>query len=269
MIARVYRYLAWLSLDVTAGAVVFMHFLSREFEILVHWSEMTALGISVWLIYSIDHILDARAAKEPISPRREFHKQRIHFLLFLNVFVLCIGFWVLAQLTTDVLIAGGIIAFVALGYLVFVRIERLSGIKEVQIAIGYTGGVSLVPLLYLEKILVWHWMSIVLLFLIALGNLILFSWFELNQDQKEGFTSLVQTLGTKRTKTILEVVFIANILGALIMYQFGGTLTLAIFFLLAGAINFCISKYKNFFEQHDRYRIIGDAVFLLPILWLL
>jgi len=67
----------------------------------------------------------------------------------------------------------------------------------------------------------------------------------------------------------LAFLFVLTFLGALALSQIGGSFNLIIFFLAAGVINFCLWKYPIFFSQNNRYRDVGDAVFLLPLIWLL
>jgi len=268
MIARTYKIFTWLSLDVTAGTIVVMYFLSHEFGTPVQWSEVVALGLAVWVIYSIDHLLDARVASEPVSERRKFHREHFKTLFFLTILAVSLGIWVATFLSKEVIVFGGILAIVAIGYLALAQIRRWAGFKEVQIAIGYAGGVSLVPLVNLEVVEPWHWLAISLLFLSALVNLILFSWFERKQDQQEGFTSLVLFLGEKKISSILTFIFVLTLLGAILLFQLRDSWRLAVFFLAAGAMNFGIWKYSDFFSKNNRYRAVGDAVFLLPLIWL-
>ncbi|MCP4460050.1 MAG: hypothetical protein GY816_18805 [Cytophagales bacterium] len=269
MIARAYKIFTWLSLDVTVGAIVFMHFLSQELGTPVLWIEAAALGLAVWVIYSVDHLLDSSAAVEPISPRRLFHQQHTKVLLLLTALALTAGIWMASLLSRNVIISGGILAIIAVGYLVAARYRRWSDFKEIQIALGYAIGVSLVPVTKLEAIESWHWLSIILLLLTAFINLILFSWFERKQDQDEGFTSMVLTLGEKKISVILILAFVMILLGAITLFQIGGSLNLAIFLLLTGGINSCLWKFTYYFGKNSRYRAVGDAVFLLPLFWLL
>lgn len=269
MIARAYKIFTWLSLDVTAGAIVFMCFLAQEFDITVRWSESAALGLAVWIIYSIDHLLDVRKAVDPITSRRTFHRQHSKFLLLGTAVALCIGFWITSLLSSGIIITGGILAVVAVCYLIVVQVNHLSRFKEVQIGIGYAVGVSLVPMVGLDEILVWHWLSLVLLFLIALINLILFSWYERVQDRQEGFSSIVLSIGEKKTSLILFVLLVLLIFGGISIGQVGGSIRLVTFFLFAAGVDFCLWRFSTFFQTNDRYRAVGDAVFFLPLIWLL
>lgn len=269
MLIRCYKTFTWLSLDITAGAIIFMYFLSMEFGTPVHWSEAVALGLAVWIIYTVDHLLDARIANKPISPRRKFHRQYFKVLFFFTASAFCFGLWVMTLLSREIMITGGVLATLTVSYLTFIQIYERFAFKEILVAIGYAGGVSLIPFSYLELVVAWHWGSIVLLFLTALINLILFSWFERKQDQEEGFTSLVLVVGEEKVSMILGVIFVLVMIGTGVIMQVGLSLTLAIFFLLAVAINFCLSRYSFFFSQNNRYRGAIDAVFLLPLVWLL
>ena len=60
MIARAYTYIRWLSLDIVAGAIFVSLFLSSELGVVLSAIEIALLGLSVWLIYTTDHLLDVR-----------------------------------------------------------------------------------------------------------------------------------------------------------------------------------------------------------------
>lgn len=267
--ARLYKIFTWLSLDITAGAIVFMTFLSREFGTPIQWSESAALGISVWLIYTIDHLLDVRAASSLVSERRKFHKRYFNTLVMVCGLLVCIGIWIISLLQREMVIYGAVIALIAGGYLVLARFRRWTSFKEVQIAIGYAIGVSLIPFLHIEVLEASYWLVVALLFLTALTNLILFSWYEVEEDRKEGFGSIVFFLGDKGVTIFLWLLFglcTGGVLGIVIL---GASNALAIFFLLSTSINLLIWRLPKIFKQKNSYRAIGDGVFLLPLIWLI
>ena len=269
MIARFYKIFTWLSLDVTVGAIVFMCFLSREFATPVHPKEAIALGISVWLIYTIDHLLDVRTASSLVSDRRKFHHRYFNFLLVACGVFISGGIFIVSLLSERLLIYGIIMAVIASGYLIFARLRGWSAFKEIQIAIGYALGVSLVPLSHLDQMTSWHWQVLGMLFLTAFFNLILFSWFDTEQDRKEGFESLATYLGERAIRVLLWFLMGLSISGILALIVCGAPHALIIFFLVSSTVNLLIWRLANFFGRQDLYRFIGDGVFLLPIIWLI
>ena len=269
MLTRIYKIFAWLSLDVTTGAIVFMYFLSKEFGTPVDWTEASALGLAVWVIYQVDHLLDSKVAKNPISPRREFHRRHFNSLVILSFGTVGAGIWMANLLPDNLFFYGIIMTMISGGYLMIAQLKRWSSFKELQISLGYAIGISLIPLANLEVIMIWHWLVVILLFLLALFNLILFSWFEQDLDKKEGFKSLALYFSGKNLSRILWVVVVLSITGAIGLAIIDGSKVLSIFFLLGTGINITIWKFPNFFYKSELYRIVGDAVFLSPLIWLL
>ena len=51
-------YCAGLSLDVVAGGVIFTLAVGQVAEVELPWSIPTALGCCIWLIYTLDHLID-------------------------------------------------------------------------------------------------------------------------------------------------------------------------------------------------------------------
>ena len=265
---RLYKIFTWLSLDITVGAIVFMNFLSQEFETLAHWSESAALGISVWLIYTIDHLLDVRAASSLVSDRRKFHQRYFNTLVIVCGVLVCLGIWVISFLQREIVIYGAIIALIAAGYLVLAHFQRGPLFKEVQIAIGYAIGVSLIPFVRIEILEAWKWLVLALLFLTALTNIVLFSWYEIEEDRKEGFKSIVLYLGGGRVTIFLWLLFGLCSGGVFGLVVLEASNWLVIFFLLSTLINLLIWRLPKIFGLNNSYRVIGDGVFLLPLIWM-
>ena len=86
---RFYRLLNILSIDVATGAVCCAAWFAVLFEVNLRPYALISLGLTVWIIYTIDHLLDARKVKEPASTdRHRFHQE--NFTLLFGVVVLAI-----------------------------------------------------------------------------------------------------------------------------------------------------------------------------------
>ena len=73
---RFYRMCNLLSLDVAGGAVVCALFFSKLLSVTPYVQGMIALGLTVWVIYTADRLLDVRALKNAAaSERHKFHQQ--------------------------------------------------------------------------------------------------------------------------------------------------------------------------------------------------
>jgi hypothetical protein len=70
-----------LSLDVVAGAVAGALFFGEILQVQLSFSVLTALGLTVWIIYTLDHLRDAKQILNVASTdRHRFHQE--HFKPF-------------------------------------------------------------------------------------------------------------------------------------------------------------------------------------------
>ncbi|HZI26137.1 MAG TPA: hypothetical protein VFD46_13730, partial [Chryseolinea sp.] len=139
---RFYHYINILSVDIAAGAVVSALFFAKIFDVQIKPYGLIALGLTVWIIYTIDHLRDAKNIKHSASTERHrFHQQYFHALIF------CLGLAVLVDAVTIFFIRRqvlewGLILWVAVVvYLMFQQFLRF--LKEFFIATLYTSGVLL------------------------------------------------------------------------------------------------------------------------------
>ncbi len=149
---------------------------------------------------------------------------------------------------------------------IYVLLQRKLFIKEFVVALLYTLGV-LLPSWALQPVLSpLQALLIIQLFVIALINLLLFSWFEFAADQKDGHASFATRLGKTRTAKLLVALCVVNFIISgwiLTQYQF----SVSIFVLFAMTIALLIIYLKaEFFANKDRYRLLGDAIFFIPLL---
>ncbi|MEO8760594.1 MAG: hypothetical protein ABI448_06880, partial [Bacteroidia bacterium] len=77
-----YKIFQALSLDVVAGAAVFSLAISKYYQVKISWSALICQSIAIWLIYTFDHLLDAKkTAGDPSTYRHQFHKKNKKTLL--------------------------------------------------------------------------------------------------------------------------------------------------------------------------------------------
>src|SRR6187551_3842552 len=77
-----YRQLNVLSLDVVAGVVICAVFFSRIFQAHIRPQGLVTLSLTVWIIYTTDHLLDAHRIQGTASTARHRFHQENFFLLF-------------------------------------------------------------------------------------------------------------------------------------------------------------------------------------------
>jgi len=267
-IVEAYKIFNILSLDVAAGTMICASFFARVMDVRILPQGLISLGLTVWIIYTADHLLDARKLKQDASTERHrFHQRHFKSLTFLLIVVTLINVTQIYFIRDIVFIAGLGLSFLVGIY--FLIQQRIGFVKELLGTLLYTGGVLLVPLSVNNQLS----LPIILLLLqfgiTAWINLLLFSWIDKPRDEKDKHHSFATTFGLTVTQRVL--VFLFFIVANLTVIQFAMfplyriktlILSLMAMFLLL------IFLKKDFFEKEDRYRLLGDAVFLLPIIYL-
>jgi 4-hydroxybenzoate polyprenyltransferase len=104
--------------------------------------------------------------------------------------------------------------------------------------------------------------------MLALINLLLFSLFDKKDDEKDKRQSFVTLSGERATRWIIIVLSSANmLLLSYLFFKWNETLVVIIPFLMNTAL-IIIMIFNRWFEKNSRYRLLGDAIFLLPLLYL-
>jgi len=261
-----YGYVNLLSIDVALGAVVSAYFLSDIFHLETGKVELMSLGLSVWLIYTFDHLIDAKSiSKQASGIRHRFHQRYFYvvgaFCLLAAVTLLILLFYI----DESVLILGiGLVIFVLLYFLVQ---KRLGAVKELCGAILYTAGVTIPLMVSVSSPKSIISIPVFIFFNTALINLILFAWFDKENDAQDGQPSIATIIGRSKTKYIL--IFLFGIQFVILLFMIKKDFDPQVVTTLAAMsiILFTIFGLKNWFAEFEWYRLLGDAVFLIPILY--
>lgn len=263
MFNRAYRLVNLLSLDVALGAMITALFFSKQLLAAVRVYGIVVLGLTVWVIYTIDRLMDVRHLTEPAySERHRFHQKYskpLRVALAVAVLIVCA---LMVFIRPSVIVGGLILAPVTLIYLL---VQKKMPIKEFTVAVLYTLGVLLPAWPGSWQLIMPASGLIAQLFLIALTNLLLFAWFECDVDSKMGQASLATRLGKKAVSTLLIILFVGGI-----TLSFVGMISNPIgwIFLLMWFVLIGLFIFHSYFEQYERYRLWGDAIFFLPLIGL-
>lgn len=168
-----------------------------------------------------------------------------------------------------VIFGGLILSTLVLIY--FILKDKVFGIKEVFCAALYSGGVLLAPLLNMNGSINAAGVLIISQFVLTvLLNLILFSLLDYENDVAEGQISFARHYGKDNTKRF--IVFILSVQCVLIAFSFlwfhHNIYGVLVIFLMNAVLAF-IFLFREPFQKSDRFREIGDSIFLLPSLYLL
>lgn len=262
MIGRVYRFAQVLSLDIVIGVVILLRFFCAQSKIDAGWQVSALLGIAVWLIYTVDHLRDAERASSSVRERYLFHRINDKVLKKAILVVLFLAFFLLFFIPTIIFLGGLVLAILSIFYL-FIQ-HKLSSffLKELYVSIIYTLGILLVPTLLSGSFQISNF---IFLFLLTFINLTIFSWYEREEDMKDGFQSIATQLSNRKLETMLGLLLSIGLgLSVMVCNE------VHFFFGIGFLIYSSIYLFPQFFRRHQLYRTLGDGVFLLPIIseWL-
>lgn len=261
-----YRKINLLSIDVALGAVACSVFLARAFHTAVAIDPFIVLGITVWIIYTVDHLIDGHQADQhKLSPRHLFHRRHSLSLSIVVIVAMIINIILVVGLNRLVIVAGAIV--LAMVILYFLIQSRVRGFKEFLCGLLYVAGILIIPLTgYQLRLNPYTELVTLQLFLVVLFNLLMFSWFDQSLDEANGWSSFATHFGQRTTKRILVSIFLAQLLVYLINLYLVDFRIVPAVLLVMNAILLVIFFRPHYFSVLDRYRLLGDAVFLLPVI---
>lgn len=267
---KFYRQLNVLSIDVALGSVCCAAWFAEIFTVNLKPYALMALGLTVWIIYTADHLLDARKINKPASTERHrYHQRNFTLLLYALLIAVLVDLIFVFLLRKIVFQWGLVLSGCVLIY--FLSQRYLKYLKEVTVALLFSLGV-LLPALSLtqRQVDASDFLFIVQFVLTALLNLLLFSWFDRDNDNQDKRDSVVTFLGDQKTKLVVWFTFALNAVlmgSSILFFPEIESKVLIIFFM--NAILLLIFIQPQHFKIDDRFRLMGDGIFLLPLLHLL
>ncbi len=262
-----------LSLDVALGAVCCSAMCCRLVGLVpLPWLQLWTLGGTVLLIYTADHQADAsRMAGPPLTDRHRFH-WRYRRLLRPLAGVLAVGLAAAAlRLPRPVLVYGLLLAGAVGAYLLVVsRLPETRGRrwfhKEILVAALYAAGVWGSVAVRAAGLPPFARLAGVIFALLALQNLLLFSYLEWAEDVSQGQRSVARSWGKRRVRIAMQglTAALAGLLAAGWGWAEGFTGHAAWFTLAAmTAVLGGLCTFPAAFRRRRLYRLVGDGVFLL------
>lgn len=264
---RFYRLINILSLDIAAGAMISALLFAHIFDAHILPAGLAALGITVWIIYTSDHLMDAWKIKEDaITERHRFHHQHFKGMLWLLATAFLLDVLVLTQVRHRVFLYGMGLGFLVLFYLLAQR--YLKFFKEVAGAFLYSAGVMLPAIANSDGNPDYgQFMLVVQFFLVALVNLLVFSWFDFTSDNVQKQYSFTTRFGKEFTRSFIRVLFGLHVLLMVVTPEAMVVPSLLLAVMHTGLQ--LILWRRKFFSRNGFYRMAGDAVFYLPLVFLL
>lgn len=268
---KLYYQLNLLNLDIVAGAVVSSMAFARFLNVNVEGSVYALLGLAVWVIYTFDRLMDVKSKSGSISSaRHNFHHIYFKPLSWLMVFSLLISVVLLFLVPLVTVFWGAVLSGAVLAYLSTIHLLKMKWLihKEVVIAIIYSGGVMLGPLSISSAQFDIFWVLYGLGFTcLAMINLLIFSVYDKDFDVSAQLPSLVTSIGARVVNKIIWLLAIVST-GITVLGYFSFQRPVFLVFSLMLLPLIFIHQSKSKFTNRN-YRLIGDAVFILPALALL
>jgi 4-hydroxybenzoate polyprenyltransferase len=266
-VIKLYRLFNLLSLDVVTGAVISSLFFSKIFEVAPSYPSFISLGLTVWIIYTADRLLDIRDVKgEAASERHRFHQRNETKLKYWLVVVLIIDIVLIFFMPVKIIKDGIFLSLVVVIYILLRRKLHIS--KELLVAALYTAGVVL-PSWPENQMRSTQYLIIFMFFLIALINLIVFSWYEKENDLLDRQASVATLVEETKIRYILTGLFVITFSISFYLFFQSPYRFISWVLIAMAAILLLIFTCKRFFARSDYYRLAGDAVFLFPIVYIL
>ncbi len=269
--------LQFLSIDTVLGTVAIGYMAIRILNVEPNPIWWLILPMTVWVVYSVDHLIDANKKKNDAIIERHYFHYQFKFPIAIMVMIVGITALILSLLYLDFgIVKLGILLCVIISiYFTLLSTIKYSNIvllqKELIIAFTYTTGIFLAPL-YWNGSLPSHPILIIIIniFLLAWAEGVIISWFDFENDIKDGHNSFTIIVGRRRTRQVLILVhmlieisiiyvLISSTLSTVILFTF--FILLLINFILGLTILFPFSSLSTKY-----HRIIGESVFILPAL---
>jgi len=166
-----------------------------------------------------------------------------------------------------------LLTLLVVAYFIIFNSSKIRMPKEFMGGLIYTVGIFIAPVTAVNY---QFDVDIILLFteflIIAWMNLFLFSLMEIDVDILDGHQSIARKWGKKRVTTLINYMFLGFIILILPSLTFGMNQDFLIYQLLLtvmGSTLYLIFLKRKYLRIGERYRIIGDAVFILPIILLI
>jgi hypothetical protein len=266
-LSKFYQYINVLSLDVVAGAVIGSLFFGRICDVSVSFYALAALALTVWIIYTLDHLRDAMFIQKVASTdRHRFHQKYFRPITVILTFVIIIDFLLIWFVPQRVMLFGVGLWFIVAIYLALQR--YLKFMKEFFVACLYTAGLLLPSVAVVQSDwLTVHYVLAGKYFITAWMNLLLFSLIDYNEDRQHEQHSFVTWFGPSSTHWGILFLALLNISSGIWLWAFDHRV--AMILISMNVLLLAILFFQKYLAPNNYYRIAGDAVFFIPVFYLL
>ncbi len=273
---KLYRHFHFLSLDILLGALASSCFAAQLFGGNPGWVWWFTLAMTVWVLYTGDHMLDAWKHRKKVEREMHFFMLKNRKVLRFSLgavalvdFMLIINLMDRELMKYALVMAGLALLFYAMRH-VFRKNRVLHIPGEIFVLLLYMAGTWLGPAVVFEHSFeVGHGMIALIFAGVLLMNLGVISLYDIKLDSRLGLVSIARALGVKKTKNMLLGSSLAIYLISLLQFLVFGVDRFSQFALiLAGmaTIYLLVLYFPSRFRKNDYYRLTADAVLFMGFL---
>lgn len=261
------------SILVALGSLCCYLFFSKFYEVSVNNYVAIGLAIGVWVIYTLDHLLDGIQLKDraiALRHKTHFHnRKQILIVLFIScIFLLVLAFKIPPKYYSAIgaLLIASAFHFL-INYLLPVSLKKIFFLKEVFIALVVTVGFAFVPLLEVD----WYfhfstyYPVFATLFFLNLANLMLFSYYDKSIDEETDTLSIAGFYSDKALKIFIYSALAISMGLSVYLLVNGSDLVSVVPFLLMQLTLALVCHFDSVFRRYDRYRFYGDLIYVYPL----
>lgn len=263
------------SILVAVGSFSSYLFFSDLFNVKPNYIVASGLSIGLWVIYTLDHLLDGLSIgvnASSVRHREHFLKHKLITRLILSGLLSLIGlsFWLPETYYSYILFLCMLTSLhFWINYTLSVRFIALRYFKEVFVAFVVTIGFVITPTFEAQSDINANQVICVFLFfyLINLSNLFLFSYFDKERDQKDNMITIAQFYGLEKLRGLIYLGIGVSFIVLVISFMYGHIVGVSFLIFLAMQTTLLgIIIFPSFFRTNDRYRFFGDLIYLYPLI---
>jgi len=270
------EFLQILSIDVVFGTLAIGYMATRILNVVPTPCWWIILALSVWVIYSLDHIVDSFKKKgDAVIVRHRFHYiYRKPILIVITIAGLISITLSILFLEKQIIYSGLILTLFIAIYLCSIYVSNKKKTillqKELYIALVYTTGIFLAPIYWYQQLPPYPILLIIfIIFILAWFEGIMISWFDYDNDINDGHCSFTVIVGKKNTRrflliahSLIEFIMITALLITSDSIVFYVLLINLIMNLMLGLL--ILFPHNKISAKY--HRLIGESIFLLPVL---
>jgi 1,4-dihydroxy-2-naphthoate octaprenyltransferase len=267
---HIYTLFRLVSLDIVFGVISGAYFASRIFDVSPSIYFWITLSTAVWIIYTTDHILDGiRTKKHNLGTYRFHFTNRIVLMLIGIVAGVTSSIFVFFFLEKELIIYG-IYTFVLVSiYLLlnFAFRKRYRFFpKELIISALYTWGIFGGFVVLKGNIELFQILVIINYFLLVLVNVLVFSYFDCEEDRINKFNTLAVNFGKDLTKRLIFIILVTAFIFSLFIVLLYPKWIIFMIFVLMNFTLLQVIMFSSYFKSKGYYGIVADAIFFYPCL---